>query len=263
LVTVITVVLNRKEQILRTCESVSGQGVRDAEYMIIDGGSTDGTLEAVKHLESNLNVMTISEPDNGISDAFNKGIRLAKGELIGILNAGDWYEPDALPKLLLARNSNPDVDVFCGAIGLWEKGKDPLVCQSDPQHIEKETSLYHPSVFVRRSAYLKYGLYDESYRYAMDYELLLRFKRSGAKFLAIPDTLANMSLDGISSKHWYKGLLEVKRARSKYFSAANVAYYHARAVAMNFVARTLKKAGLSSIYRSYRSARDKHSMAGR
>ena len=91
----------------------------------------------------------------------------------------------------------------------------------------------------------------------------LRLPTQRCKFLAIPDALANMRLDGISSKHWYRGLLEVKKPRSKYFSVANVAYYHTRAVAMNLVARTMKKAGLSSVYRSYRYARDRHSMVGR
>ena len=71
-----------------------------------------------------------------------------------------------------------------------------------------------------------------------------------------------MRLDGISSKHWYKGIAEVKKARSKYFSPANVAYYHERAIGMNVVAKMLKKAGLSSVYRSYRYARDRHFVVG-
>lgn len=261
-ITVITAVLNACGKIGRTIDSIRRQEYEGLQYIVVDGGSADGTLELLK---ANQKVVTswTSEPDRGISDAFNKGVARSSGEIIGILNAGDWYEPEALSVVAGAAAEHPEVDVICGSIRLWENQLEPLQCYADPESLDFETSVYHPAVFIRKSAYRKFGDYDESCRFAMDYELLLRFKRRGAKFLSILDTLANMRLDGISSKHWYKGLAEVRKARSKYFSPANVAYGHARAVAMNLAARTLKRTGLSSVYRAYREDRNKKYKVGR
>lgn len=252
----VTTVLNGKGLIERTVQSMAERQCRGVEYIAVDGGSTDGTVEI---LRANHAVVTswTSEPDRGISDAFNKGISAAHGEVIGFLNAGDWYEKEALSRVLEAYQSHPEADVFCGALQFWEEGAPSLLCHSDPSKLEKETSVYHPTVFIKKSAYLKYGLYDEDYKYAMDYELLLRFKRAGAKFFNIEKTLVNMPLDGISYTHWYEGLKEVKRARAKYFSSADVTYHHIRAVAMNVTARALKLSGLRGVYQAYWGSRNK------
>jgi glycosyltransferase involved in cell wall biosynthesis len=255
LISVITVVLNEKQKLQRSIDSIVQGGFSPLQFIIIDGGSSDGTLDVVK---ANGDVIDfwVSEPDRGISHAFNKGIAAARGELVGIVSAGDWHEPDALYTVVSALIAHPDIDVFCGAIRLWERGEAQLVCRSNPQVLERETSVYHPTVFIRKSAYQKFGLYDESYRLAMDYELLLRFKRQGAKFLALDETLANMTLDGVSSRHWYAGLKEVRRARRNYFPAHDVLYHHLRAVAMNLAARALKRVGLRSIYQAYWNSRN-------
>jgi len=260
LISVVTVVLNGRDKIEKTIGSVSSQDYKRVEYIVIDGGSTDGTLDILKKHEIQIN-RWISEPDKGISDAFNKGIHLAKGDLIGILNAGDWYEPDTLSSIAEAFRSHPDVDVFCGSIQLWEADSPALLCYSDPQLLDEETSVYHPTVFIKRASYLKYGIYDEGLRYAMDYELLLRFNRQGAKFLNLEKTLANMRLEGISYKNWYAGLKEVRDARSKYFGAANVATYHSLAVLKNLLAFALKKSGLGILYRAHWSFRNKRTVA--
>jgi len=261
-ITVVTTVLNGRGRLERTIQSMAEQRCRAFEYIAVDGGSTDGTLEVLK---ANHAIMTSwsSEPDWGIADAFNKGIRLATSNVVGLLSAGDWYEPDTLAIIAKACKSQPDVDVFCGSIQFWESGSPSILCHSDPSRLEMETSVYHPTVFVKKSAYLKYGLYDENYRFAMDYELLLRFKRAGAKFFTIEKTLANMPLDGVSYKNWYAGLLEVRRARSLYFSPSNVTYHHLRAVAMNLVARFLKQIGMDAFYKSYRQLRNSRGNSGR
>jgi len=126
LIGVITVVLNGWGRIEKTIESISQQDYENRQYTIIDGGSTDGTLDILKKHDIQIN-RWISEPDRGISDAFNKGIRLAKGGLIGILNAGDWYEPNALQTIVDAYRAHPEADVFCGGLRFWEGGQPTIV----------------------------------------------------------------------------------------------------------------------------------------
>jgi glycosyltransferase involved in cell wall biosynthesis len=260
-ISILTPVLNGWGKIERTIESVANQVSHRAEYIVIDGGSTDATPEI---LRANRGTVTswISEPDQGINHAFNKGIQMAKGGLVGILNAGDWYEPGTLSLVADACGAHAEVDVFCGSIQFWEGGSPTLVCRSNPATIENETSIYHPTVFIRKSAYQRFGVYDESYRLAMDYELLLRFKKKGAKFLVLDKTLTNMPLDGVSSKHWYRGLQEVRRARSAYFPFYNVLCFHVLAVVKNLTARALKKIGLRSVYNAYWHWRNSRRVAG-
>jgi glycosyltransferase involved in cell wall biosynthesis len=261
MLSIITPSLNNGRFIERTISSVIGQSGVDFEYIIIDGGSTDGTLDVIRANEGKINYW-ISEPDRGISHAFNKGIGLANGDIIGILNAGDWYEADAVKNVVAAFSSHPDIDVVCGAIEFWEEGLAQLHCNSNPKALDKETSVYHPTMFVRKSSYVKYGVFDEAYRYAMDYELMLRFKREGAKFLVLEKTLANMSLDGISYQNWYEALKEVRNARSKYFPYYNVAYYHLLAILKNLTARTLKIAGLRPLYQVYWQSKNQRIRSG-
>jgi glycosyltransferase involved in cell wall biosynthesis len=255
LISVVTAVRNGSDKIEKTIASVTGQDHKPIEYIIIDGGSTDGTLEKLKKHGKQIDFWS-SEPDRGISDAFNKGIARAKGDLVGILNAGDWYEPSALSTVAKAYRSHPDVDVFCGSIRFWDHDSVVLHCYSNPELLERETSVYHPTAFIKRTAYEKYGVYSESDRYAMDYELLLRFKRQGAKFLGLAASLANMRLEGISSRHWYEGLKEVRNARAKYFPGYDVAYRHSIAVLKNVVARALKKSGFGAVYDAYWRSRN-------
>jgi len=257
LISVITVVLNQKRGLQKTLGSIAHQGYSNLQYVLIDGGSTDGTLDVVKDSEGAIDFW-ISERDRGISHAFNKGLAQANGEIVGILNAGDWYEPNALEVVADAFDSNPLVDVVCGAVEFWDESSHHLHCFSNPEALDKETSVYHPTVFVKKSSYLKYGMFNESYRYAMDYELLLRFRRRGAKFLSLENTLANISLDGLSYRNWHSALKEARRARSQYFTWYNVAYYHSIAVMKNLVARLLKRAGLRGMYQAYWRSKNQH-----
>jgi len=261
LISIVTAVHNGSDKIEKTMASVSGQDYERVQYIVIDAGSTDGTLDVIRAHEKEIGYW-ISEPDRGISNAFNKGIARARGDLIGILNAGDWYEPNALSTIAEVYQSHPDVDVFCGSIRFWDHNSPVLHCYSNPELLERQTSVYHPTVFIKRAAYEKYGVYDQSYRYAMDYELLLRFKRRGAKFFTLEQVLANMTLDGISSENWYSGLQEVWKARSMYFPRYNVLYYHTLAVLKNLIARALKKGGLQSVYQAYWRARNRRVASG-
>jgi len=250
LVTIVTIALNKKAGLGRTAESVKKQMYDNIEHIVIDGGSTDGSVDLLRSLDDSIDHW-ISEPDSGIAAAFNKGIGLANGDLVAFLNAGDWYEPDAVAAICQAYVQHPGSDVICGAIRLRNPDSSALVCLSDPSRVEEESSVYHPAVFVKRSAFTNIGMFDEHYLYAMDYELMLRFKRRGAKFLSITAVIANMNLDGVSYKHWYSGLSEVRQARAVYFPSYDVLIRHWIAVIKNLAARTLKMTGLSGVYRFY------------
>lgn len=212
LVSIITIVLNGEAVIRQTIESVLRQCYDCIEYIVIDGGSADGTIAIVREYGQQIGHWQ-SEPDRGISDAFNKGIRLARGEVIGLINAGDWYEADAVTRVVQTFLANPEVGVVCGALQFWKGQEKAFLCHSVPQILEREMTVTHPSCFVRAGCYHQFGLFSTDYRLAMDYEILLRFKRQGIRFLVLEYVLANMQHDGVSEANWKKALLETHRAR--------------------------------------------------
>jgi glycosyltransferase involved in cell wall biosynthesis len=212
-VSVITACRNARSLIGKALDSVHDQS-GPAEHLVVDAASTDGTVDLLKERTRYLS-WWCSEPDGGISDAFNKGIRHAKGEIVGILNADDWYEPGALATIRGAF-SNTNVDVVHGQVRYWEDGRPLRVADGSHAGLLKSGSVNHPSVFVRRSLYGKFGLFDTSYRYAMDYELMLRWLVRGVRYTYVPKVLANMSLGGISDRRRIEALREVRRAQRQH-----------------------------------------------
>jgi len=223
LVSIITAVLNGKEYLEGAIKSVISQTYSNYEYIIIDGASKDGTLDIIKKYENKL-TSWVSEPDNGISDALNKGILKVKGEIIGLLHYDDWYEKNAL-EIVVEAFKNPQIDVFCGASRFWKKDKIINVATPDINRIERETSVHHSSVFIKKEIYELNGLFLTKYKYAMDYELLLRYYLRGVKFQQIPLILSNRRLDGISYKNKNKALFETLQIRKKYFPH-RIVYVH-------------------------------------
>lgn len=212
-VSIITPCYNAAHTIVRTLDSIRDQTVRPFEYLIIDGGSTDGTVEIAKAHPAVTYV--VSERDKGIADAFNKGIRLSSGDIIGIINADDWYEPDAIANALKAFE-DPSTGVFHGALQYWDGQKKCECFYPNISKLYKEMTLNHPTVFVRKSVYDELGGFDLSYKYAMDYELLLRFATHGVQFVQTNETISNMSLSGASDRHWIAAYAEVAKAKEKY-----------------------------------------------
>ncbi len=228
LVSIITIVLNGEVLIEKTIESVLGQSYQNIEYVIIDGGSKDGTVEIIKKYSSQLSYWH-SETDNGISDAFNKGIRQAQGEIIGLLNAGDWYEFDAVERIVEAFREAEKTDIVCGSLQFWKGDQREYLCQSVPRLLDADMSVTHPTCFLRAELYRKMGLFSNDYKYAMDYELLLRMKNGGAVFLSLDYTLTNMLHEGISETNWQAALRETHRARctilKRSFFTTSLYYY--------------------------------------
>ena len=210
---IITPTFNSRKFLEETIESVLYQEDADFEYIIVDGGSTDGTLDIIKrHAEKDSRICWLSEPDEGIADAFNKGISIAKGEIVGIINSDDSYLPETLRLVAESAVSHPDCEVFHGDIvRLDQTGKELFVLK--PLNVEtsvwREMPVNHPATFVRRQAYDKIGGFDVALRYAMDYDMVLRLYNAGCRFCYIEESLAAMRYGGASDASFVKGLLEV------------------------------------------------------
>jgi glycosyltransferase involved in cell wall biosynthesis len=178
LFTVITPSFNCRDYILKNIESVHRQGLPSdqLEHWIIDGGSTDGTIELLRGQKG---FNWISEPDKGLSDAVNKGIQRAKGEWIIWLNADDLLAKDACKTFLEYATRNPDIRIFSGDLTVLRyDGTEEQTIPGWDYNLEDllgcRTGINQPSTFVHRSVYEKIGLLDVSNRYAMDYEWLVR-----------------------------------------------------------------------------------------
>lgn len=225
LVSVITVSYNSEDTIARTLKSVCGQTYRDIEYIIIDGGSTDKTMEIVRSYQAEFDAKGIcyrylSEKDNGIYDAMNKGIRMASGELVGIINSDDWYEPLAVETAVREYIREP-YDLFYADLRIMDKKGSFIKKSKDSRWI---TSRYwnHPTTFIPRKIYDRYLYKNETIH--DDWDLILRM-RSGEKNFrvrVVNEVLADFCRNGVSHE---KGIRKaLKRAKIKYRIYRNNGY---------------------------------------
>jgi len=214
-ITIITTVFNAKEDIRRTIESVLSAEEVDLEYIITDGGSNDGTLDVIADYPE---VQVYSEPDKGIYDGMNKGIRKATGEVIGLLNAADEYTPTALAVVAAAAEENPECGVFHGRMQWVVDGQvmsetGQAVSVKPKRHL---MPVCHPTTFIRREVYEKYGLFDDSYKIAADHKLIHYLHTEGVKFQFIDQVLARMEGGGASGQHRKVKSEEVLRTMKEY-----------------------------------------------
>jgi glycosyltransferase involved in cell wall biosynthesis len=250
LVSIITVSYNSEKTISLTLESVAKQTYRPIEYIIIDGSSTDGTINLIKG--SATVSKWVSEPDDGIAEAFNKGLALATGEWIGIINSDDWYEFDAVAAVMEHADT---ADLIHGPVRYWDRDTPKEIYFPNEAELKREMTINHPSVFVRRSVYDALGGFDVSYRYAMDYEFLLRALAAGYRFCAVQDVvLANMRFGGASDLYWQKAVFEVLRAKETHFpSLLDNKVYCGMQLLRGYLRRLLEQLGFHSWIRVVRS----------
>lgn len=197
LISIITIVFNGEKYIKECINSVEYQKNNSIEYIIVDGKSTDNTL-AIVHQHKNIVDVLISEKDRGISDAFNKGIALAKGELIGILNSDDFYTDSCLKEVTsfyLKNSKKPGI--YYGNIRYFDEDSSHIRI-SDLSSVWKYTSIYHPSVFVSKTIYEEIGGFSEGFKYTMDAEFLHRAISKGIPFFHINKCLSNFRTTGAS-----------------------------------------------------------------
>lgn len=218
LVSVITVVYNGAATIEQTIQSVLNQSYKNIEYIIIDGKSTDGTQKVIEQYKKSL-AYFISEEDNGLYNAMNKGIKQAKGEIIGIVNSDDWYEQDAIAQIVRVFTSFPDIDILYGDMNLVDKkGNRKKYNQAPLCRLWHEMSVSHPATFVKKEIYEKYGTFDETYQIAADFDLMNLFYNKKLKFAHIGKVITNYRWGGVSTTNMTVCRAEVKRVRDKYFN---------------------------------------------
>ncbi|WP_149242266.1 glycosyltransferase family 2 protein [Dyadobacter sp. 32] len=196
--TIITAVYNGEKTLQRTIDSVLSQSYKNFEYIIVDGGSTDNTLSIIKKNE-HPSLTWISEPDNGVYDAFNKGIKLANGKLVGIINSDDWYEPEALLQIRNAYDIEKNAHIYYGLARFLNSNNEILAVQGYTELSLNYGMISHPTCFVKRETYDNVATFDTKYQIAADYNLMLTLKRAGCKFHFIEVILANFSEGGIST----------------------------------------------------------------
>ena len=252
LISIITITYNAERTLEDTIQSVINQTYKNIEYIIIDGGSTDGTLDIIRKYENAIDFW-LSEKDKGISDAFNKGIEQANGEIIGIINADDWYEKNTIELVETFLIACPEIDIVCGRMQYWEHNHKSFVFDSNPNLLSKEMTINHPTTFIKRKIYEKFGVFRLDFKYAMDYELLLRAFKGGATITAIPEILANMRLDGVSDVYWKQGFAEVRKAKIIHgHSVLNAWLYYYFQLSRRYIKKFLLFLGLKKIVLFYK-----------
>jgi glycosyltransferase involved in cell wall biosynthesis len=196
LITVVTVVRNRKKTLEETILSAINQTYKNVEYIIVDGASTDGTLDIVRKYEDKIDYW-MSEPDKGIYDAMNKGIDLATGDYIALLNSDDWYEHDTC-EIIVKKINEVKADVYFGMVRVIDKQSNACINISGYNiYVINQNMIAHQTCFISKYIYSKYK-YDIKYKSASDYDFMIKVYKSNASFCFIEKILSNARTGGIS-----------------------------------------------------------------
>jgi glycosyltransferase involved in cell wall biosynthesis len=204
LFSIVTINYNDKVGLRRTIESVLQQEFTDYEHIIIDGGSTDGSVDVIKEYEHRYKpgqLTWVSEPDGGIYPAMNKGIRMAKGSFLNMLNGGDWYEPKALSVIHKYIGSNQTILAFHSTQKYWSLNNNSELKyvfsrQNTPQALNYQT-LEHQSFFYHISLHQIYGMYREDFQYASDRAFMCKlFFKNHVSLLQLEEKLVNFITGG-------------------------------------------------------------------
>ncbi len=238
LVSIITVCYNSEKTIRKAIESVLGQTYANIEYIIVDGLSNDNTVAIAKEyesafLEKGYSYRIVSEKDNGIYDAMNKGIGMASGELIGMINSDDWYEPIAVETAANTYAENR-YDLFYADLNLIRENGSIIVKRSKLDKYPSSRNWNHPTTFIPKRIYEEMGTYRCQTMYD-DYDLILRIRGAGKKVVIKNVILANFRTGGVSNQKSLKKCLQ--RCKYRYRNYRNNGYsrwYIVESVAMEF-----------------------------
>ncbi|WP_018248083.1 glycosyltransferase family 2 protein [Orenia marismortui] len=253
LVSIITVCYNSEKYIKDTIESVLAQDYYNIEYIIVDGKSIDGTLDIVKEYEPKFDgkMKWISEEDNGIYDAMNKGIKMASGEIIGIINSDDWYEGDIVQKVVDIYNQyKEDNLIITGSMcRVDQEGRKLFKLPKDKNNLDElidiTMPINHPATFVTQRVYDSVGVFDENFKICGDYDFIYRaYYSDTTKFIFIDDLVSYMRLGGVSGQFdnlWLHVLENYKLRKGKLNNIIN-SYY-----SVKFLLKHMLKYGIKKI----------------
>lgn len=228
LVSIVTVVYNGEKHLEQAIRSVLNQTYDNIEYLVVDGKSTDGTLDIIRQYEDRISFW-ISEADRGIFDAMNKGIRKASGEFIGILNADDWYEEHTVEavadKMVDLGSHTEEAVVYCDYYH-YDEEFNPLakVKKYSTMNYRTGMSISHQAMFVGRSVYEKIGLYNLDYRLASDYDFFLRMIRANIEFVKLDIHGVNIRIGGQSTVKLGESVRETSRIVRRYYGVLSRPY---------------------------------------
>jgi len=212
-VTIVTAVRNRAATLARTIESVLAQTYPEVEHVVIDGASSDGTVDVIRRYAERL-AHWQSEPDRGISDAFNKGVAAARGDCIGLLNADDWLEVEQIERAVTALGRSGADFVFGDLLYHDAAGRALFRIRGDPHYARAIArgmpDVNHPTLLARREVYERVGAFNPALRFAMDYDWLLRAHRAGFRGAYAPQVVGHMTLAGVSDRDHVRALGEVR-----------------------------------------------------
>lgn len=209
LVTVVTVVHNGEKHLEEAIKSVIEQDHENLEYIIIDGGSTDTSLDIIRRYEDRIDFW-VSEPDEGIYDAMNKGIALASGELIGLLNADDRYEQGAIKAIVGAfLKARGDHNVaIAGKWNLIFEEIDLVITASPSLRFWMGMPISHQAIFIPKKIYEMVGAYDIAYRFAADLDMVVRLYLRGIRFIFLDQVLVSFRTSGASGRFFRESTRE-------------------------------------------------------
>jgi glycosyltransferase len=226
-VSIITATFNSAETILDTLNSLEAQTHQDIEYIIIDGASKDGTLDFINQNSTRVSKV-LSEPDTGIYDALNKGVKLATGEVVGFLHSDDFFSyPDAVKDIVEQFESTKCQAVY-GDLEYVSKENTDRVVRLWKSGVYSKTKLKtgwmppHPTYYMKRNLYQKYGLFDLRFNIAADYDSLLRYLWiNNVKMSYIPKVLIKMRVGGVSNRS-LKNIIRKTREDIKALKNSNI-----------------------------------------
>lgn len=223
LVSVVTVVKNGAPHLTECMESVFTQSWPNVEYIVIDGGSTDATLDIIRSFEDRIDYW-VSEPDRGIFDAMNKGLAIANGELIGLLNADDWYEPGALEAAATAYLEKGIPGIYYGDKHLVQVDMGRVYEMPASLEFWRGMTVCHQAMFVHREVYRRLGGYDLQYRLAADFDFFVRAVRGKIPFIRLERFVVNFRDSGESAQSLREGNREISAILRKTYGAISTIY---------------------------------------
>ena len=204
-VSIVTVCFNSAETIRDTIESVLAQNYSHIEYIIVDGGSTDGTLEIIKEYRDSVSVL-INEPDQGIYDAMNKGIQAASGDVVATLNSDDFYADELSVQKLVSCMENAGTEtVFADLVLVSPNDKEKIIRYYNSSHFSPEKLRYgwmpaHPTFLAKRALFDKWGPYSLNYRISADFEMMVRLLyKAKVSYAYLPEVVVKMRAGGVST----------------------------------------------------------------
>ncbi len=220
-ISIVTAVYNRADKIGRSIASVNSQTYKNINHVIVDGASTDGTLDVIRANASS-NSVIISEPDLGIYDAINKGIKASSGDVIGLLHSDDYFATSTELEKVAHAFQDPELDAFYADVSYFKPEDEEQITRRYRSHLFTPNRLKyglmpaHTSLYLRRRVFEKYGYYRLDYKIAADYEFVVRIFRDGnLKSFYHPDVIVRMQTGGASTAGWRSKLTinqEVVRA---------------------------------------------------